>query len=158
LRKMAPAKERALFTEFLKGAVAEYSVGLGHLTILGQPAGNEIQRFEQLLDMTVQGDSSSWLNPQQFEQCLNEIIRDSTLIPRVMLMQDINVSKWSIAGRTVATGSCFSLFYGIKPCVSTLLFFDALQDFYHIRQILKDLHFCTLNEIHLKAVKKVRED
>ena len=87
---------------------------------------------------------------------LAEIIHDSTLIPGFMLMQSITVSKWSIEGRAVATDSRFHLYYGVKPCISTFLRFDVLEQFRYIKQVLEDLGFCTLNEIHLKFVRKPR--
>lgn len=167
LRKLAPATEKALFTEFLTRAVAEYSLSDGSLTLFsGLPRGTIfngilggngiVQRFEHLLGATTQNGHFAPLSPQQIEKCLNEIIIDSTLIPRLILVQPVAVSKWSIEGRAVATDSRFLLYYGIKPCISTFLRFDDLDQFQYIKQAFEDLGFCTLNKIHLKVVREPR--
>ncbi len=47
-----------------------------------------------------------------------------------------------------------NLFYGMKPCISTFLQFETVEHFEFIRQVLEYLHFCKLNEKHLKPMKR----
>jgi hypothetical protein len=168
LRNMKPARQRALFDEFLKKAVAEYSWFGGSLTLFvgsapaftppeaqgewGHVTSNDVQRFQQLLGA---GDRAFYsLSPQQCETALEEIIRNSALAPGVMLVQSVDVSKWLIEGQPAATQSRFILYYGMKPCLSTHLQFQTTDEFEFIKRVLSDLKFCKLNEKHLKPMKR----
>ena len=42
----------------------------------------------------------------------------------------------------------------MKPCISTFLEFQTIEEFEFIKGVLSDLEFCTLNEKHLKPVKR----
>lgn len=170
LRQMAPTRQKALFDEFLKRAVAEHSLTGGSLTLYmgsapaffpleaqgmwGHVTRNDVQRFEQLLGTSAREGSFYSLSPQQCEAALNEIIRNSTLIPGVMLLQGVDVSKWLIEGQPVATQSRIMLYYGMKPCLSTFLQFETTGQFECIKRVLSDLDFCKLNEKHLKLIKR----
>ena len=153
LRKMPPAKERSLFQEFLTRAVAEYKLEIGTLSYLGLDRLGRIRHFEQLLGVPSLNGGYYSLTPEQFDRCFASILADDTLLPGLMLTQSITVSQWSIAGQPVPTESRFHLYYGIKPCVSTTLRFDTIEQYNYIKQVLSDLKFCTLNELHLKPVK-----
>ena len=170
LRKMEPARQKTLFDEFLKKAVAEHTFTGGTFTLHIGPApaflpleaqgmwghvtSNDVQRFEQLLGTTAREGAFYSLTSQQFEVALNEIIQNSALIPGVMLVQSLNISKWLIEGQPVATQSMLMLFYGMKPCISTFLEFETSGQFEFIKQVLSDLDFCKLSEKHLKPIKR----
>ena len=168
LRNMEPARQRALFEEFLKQAVAEFSFADGSLTLFagsappflkgegpwGHATENDIRRFEQLLGTVARNGSFYSLTVQQCDLVLNEIIRNSALAPGVLFVQMCNISNWLINGQRVATQSMINLNYGMKPCVSTFLQFETVEQFEFVKKVLSDLHFCTLNEKHLKPVKR----
>jgi hypothetical protein len=170
LRKMEPTRQKALFDEFLKLAVAEHSFTGGSLTTsIGSPplfwpleaqktwghvTDKDVQRFEQLLGTGARKGAFYSLTPQQCEMALNEIIKNSTMIPGVMLLQGVNISKWLIDGQPVAIQSQIKLFYGMKPCISTFLQFQTVDQFEFVKRVLSDLQFCKLNEKHLKPIKR----
>lgn len=170
LRKMDPSRQRALFDEFLKKAVAEYSFTGGSLTLhVGSPppffpaesqgmwghvTSDDVQRFEQLLGTAARNGSFHGLSPQQCETALNELIRHSAMIPGVMLLQGVDISKWLIDGQPAPTQSRIHLYYGMKPCISTFLQFETTAQFEFIQRVLSDLDFCKLNEKHLKPIKR----
>ena len=170
LRKMEPARQKGLFDDFLKRAVAEHSFRGGSLTLIVGPApaflplegqgmwghvtSKDIERFEQLLGTASRGGAFYSLTPQQCEMALNEIIQNRALIPGVMLLQNVKISKWLIEGQSVVTQSQITLYYGIKPCISTFLQFQTTDEFEFIKRTLSDLQFCKLNEKHLKPIKR----
>jgi hypothetical protein len=170
LRKMEPARQKALFGEFLKKAVAEYSMTGGSLTLFvgSAPAffpaeaqamwrhatREDVERFEQLLGAAAQDASFYSLTPQQCETALAELIRNRALLPGSVLLQAVEISKWLIEGRAAKTRSRIHLYYGMKPCISTFLQFETVGQFEFIRRVLSDLRFCTLNEKHLKPIKR----
>jgi|SRR5688572_571877 len=167
LRNMEPARQRTLFDEFLKRAVADYSFKNGSLTIFagsppaflegqepwGHATDSDIQRFEHLLGAVAQNGAFHSLAPHQCEAALKEIIRDSAVTPGVLLTQSADISKWLINGQPVATQSLIMLYYGMKPCISTFLEFQTVEQFQFVKQVLSDLQFCILNEKHLKPIK-----
>jgi hypothetical protein len=169
---MEPARQRALLDEFLKRAVAEYSFQNGSLTTSGLPAddlqGEEgpmglatsgnTQRFERVLGVVARNGAFYSLTPGQCEAALNEIIRDSSLAPGVLLLQSVSISQWSINGQPAATQSQLVLYYGMKPCISTFLQFQTVDEFQFVKQVLSDLRFCKLNEKHLKPIKRGKKE
>jgi len=155
LKNMQPAHQIALFGKFLERAVAEYTFFGGDLMVWDISLRKEIQRFENLLGAASKNNYSFHsLTQQQFDMCLNEIVRDDTLIPRLMLMQSFAISKWSVNRQAVATESQINLYYGVKPCISTFLQFDTVEQFHFVKKVLEDLRFCTLNEKYLKVIKR----
>ena len=165
LRNMEPARQKELFAEFLKRAVAEYTFTDGSLTIFTGPAppflgeqgpwghatAADVRRFEDLLGVGLKPYIS--LTSQQCDLALNEIIRNNAIVPGVLLLQSVDISKWLINGQPVPTESTINLNYGMKPCISTFLDFQTVEHFQFIKGIFSDLRFCTLNEKHLKPVK-----
>src|SRR5438874_1045161 len=115
LRKMKAARQKALFAEFLKQAVAEYSFNGGNLTFFvesapgfsaseaqgmwGHVTSDDVRRFEQLLGANAHGGYFFSLTPQQCEIALDELIQNSALIPGSMLLQGVAISKWMIEGQ-----------------------------------------------------------
>ena len=95
--------------------------------------------------------------PNQCEVALNEIIRDSALRRGVLLQQSFEISKWLINGQPAAIRSRVHLDYGMKPCISTFLKFETVEQFVFVKKVLSDLDFCTLNEKHLKPVKRMKK-
>jgi hypothetical protein len=170
LRKMEPTRQKALFDEFLKRAVAEHSFTGGSLTLhVGSPptflhleaqeawghvTSDDVQRLEQLLGTGPRQGSFYSLTAQQCEMALSDIIQNSAMIPGVMLLQGVKVSRWLIDHQPVPTQSEFYLYYGMRPCVSTLLQFETVEQFEFIKRVLSDLNFCKLNEKHLKPIKR----
>ena len=71
-----------------------------------------------------------------------------------MLLQSVDISKWLIEGQPVTTQSRVTLYYGMKPCISTFLQFETTSQFEFIKRVLADLDFCKLNEKHLKPIKQ----
>jgi hypothetical protein len=168
LRNMAPARQRALFEEFLTRAVAESSCVGGSLTIYagspppflagqepwGHATDSDIQRFEQLLGTVSKNGSFYSLTKEQCETALTELIGNPALSLGVMLLQHFEFSKWLINGQPVAAQSRVMLYYGTKPCISTFLQFQTIDQFKFVKQVLSDLHFCKLNEKHLKPIRR----
>jgi hypothetical protein len=44
--------------------------------------------------------------------------------------------------------------YSMRPCLSTSLRFDSIEQFQQIARVLADLKICKLNEKHLRPVRK----
>ena len=169
LPRMEPLRQKTLFDEFLRQAALEYSFAGGSLTLFaGTPPANapaevqaqyghvtstDVQRFEQLLRASARDGTFAVLSTQQCELALNEIIKTSALTSGVMLLQRVDIAKWLIANQPVATDSHMMLYFGMKPCVSTFLEFETIEQFEFIRKVLSDLQFCELNKKHLKPVK-----
>lgn len=167
---MEPTRQKALFEEFLKKAVAEYSFSSGSLTLhtgsaptflppdaqgmWGHVTPKDVERFEQLLGATAREGSFYSLTAQQCEIALAELIQNSALLPGSMLLQGVDISKWLVEGQPVETQSRIHLYYGMKPCISTFLQFETTAQFEFIKQLLSDLDFCKLNEKHLKPIKR----
>ena len=85
---------------------------------------------------------------------MHELIRNPALLPGAMFLQTIDISKWRIEGQPVPTQSLIMLYYGMKPCLSTFLQFETVDEFEFVKRVLADLQFCKLNEKHLKPVKQ----
>src|SRR5687768_12116467 len=110
LRKMEPARQRDLFAEFLKRAVAEYSFEDGSLTLFigeappflpvemqgqwGHVTGEDVRRFEQLLGCPARDGAFYSVAPEKCELALTELIQKSALLPGSMLLQSVHISKW----------------------------------------------------------------
>ena len=93
LRNMKPARQRALFDEFLKKAVAEHSFTGGSLTLFvgsdpavqrleargisGHVTSNDVQRFQELFGAGDRDGAFYSLTPPQCETALDEIIRNT---------------------------------------------------------------------------------
>ena len=170
LGKMQPARQRELFAEFLKRAVAEHSFTGGSLTFFigdapaflpleaqgqwGHVTSDDVRHFEQLLGTPAREGAFYSLTSQQCEAALTELIQRSALLPGSMLLQGVDISKWLIEGQPVATQSRVALYYGMKPCISTFLEFETTGQFEFIKRVLIDLEFCKLNEKHLKPIKQ----
>ncbi len=166
LGKMQPARQRELFAEFLKRAVAEHSLTGGSLQFFigtapaflpleaqaqwGHVTSDDVQHFEQLLGASEREGAFYSLTSQQCEVALTELIQCSALLPGSMLLQGVDISKWLIEGQPVATHSRVMLYYGMKPCISTFFEFETTGQFEFIKRVLADLDFCKLSEKHLK--------
>lgn len=169
LGKMQPARQRELFAEFLKRAVAEHSFTNGTLTFFigdapaflpleaqgqwGHVTSDDVRHFEHLLGSPSRAGNFA-LSAQQCEVALTELIQRSALLPGSILLQGVDISKWLIEGHPVTTESRFFLYYGMKPCISTFLEFETTSQFEFIKRVLVDLDFCKLNEKHLKPNKQ----
>jgi hypothetical protein len=149
LKKMKPARINALFSEFLVRAVAEHSIWHRTLQVFKPLTSIHVRRFEQLLGVVAPGGHFS-LTPHQFEESLHEIINDDALIPDVLLMQGVAISQWLIEGQPVATDSRFLVYYCPRPCLTTWLNFETIEQFQCIRRVFEDLDFCELHEKYLK--------
>jgi hypothetical protein len=170
LGKMQPARQRELFAEFLKRAVAEHSFTGGSLTFSigdapaflplkaqvqwGHVTSDDVRHFEQLLGASAREGAFYSLTAQQSEAALTELIQRSSLLPGSMLLQSVDISKWLIEGKPAATQSQIMLYYGMKPCISTFLQFETTSQFEFIKQVFADLAFCKLNEKHLKPIRQ----
>jgi hypothetical protein len=170
LGRMEPARQRELFAEFLKGAVAEHLFTGGSLTFFigeapaflpleaqgqwGHVTSDDVGHFERLLGTSAREGAFYSLTAQQSEAALAELIQRSSLLPGSILLQSVEISKWLIEGQPVATQSRVALYYGMKPCISTFLDFETTGQFEFIKRALADLDFCKLNEKHLKPVKQ----
>lgn len=170
LGKMPPARQRQLFAEFLKRAVAAHSFTDGSLTFFvgaaptflplaaqgqwGHVTGDDVRHFEQLLGKPAREGAFYSLAPQKCELALADLIQRSALLPGTILAQTAEISQWLIDGQPVPTQSRVTLHYGLKPCISTFLEFGTTREFEFIRRTLADLEFCTLNEKHLKPIQQ----
>ena len=154
LRNMEPERQKTLFDEFLKKAVAEHSFATSSLQFLPGSDPADVRRFEQELGITTQHGGFWSLTQQQSEVALNEIIRNRAGLRRILFSSSINISEWLIDGKPVDVQSHISLFYGMKPCISTFLQFETTDQFEFIKRILSDLKFCKLSEKHLKPIKQ----
>ena len=172
LGKMQPTRQRELFAEFLKRAVAEHSPTGGSLQFFigdapaflpleaqgqwGHVTSDDVRHFEQLLGSAASEGAFFSLTAQQCETALTELIQRSALLPGSILLQGVEVSKWRIDGQPVTTQSRVSLYFGMRPCISTFLEFESTSQFEFIKRVLADLDFCKLNEKHLKPSSRER--
>jgi hypothetical protein len=138
-----PAKRaKALFTEFFATAISDYKFSTASFGITD---GNveTVQRFESLLSAIAGNGHFAGLTQEQFDLCLNEIVREEALASgrtsSFILLQAFEISKWRIHGQL--------------PCISTFLQFETVEQFQEIKRVPKNLHFCKLNEKHLKPVR-----
>jgi len=155
LRNMQPSREKALFSDFVARVVAQYSFLDGILLMANASQREVVQHFERLLGTTVGRDGATFaLTPQQCQQCLDEIVADAALRPRLLLAEVFGISMWSINGEAIVTDSRIHLQYGIKPWVSTFLQFETVEQFHYVKRVLEDLGFCKLNEKHLRSSKR----
>ena len=162
-------RQKTLFDEFLKKAVAESVWSGGSLKFfLGSAppflptkaqktwehvTRDDVHRFEQLLGASALDGAFYSLSPQQCEVALAEIIQNDVLIPGVMLLQRVDISKWCLDSRPIATQSQMTLHYGMKPCISMFLTFETIDQFGFIKRVFADLQLCKLNEKHLKPMR-----
>lgn len=170
LRNMEPDRQRSLFQQFLKIAVADYQFKNGSLTIFagspppflqgqepwGHAKESDVQAFEALLGASSRTGVFDALEPGQCDLALEEIISNPVVRPGVLLSQVVEVRAWLIDGRRSATESLISLYYGMKPCLSTFLQFGTMEEFQFVKKVFSDLQFCTLNEKRLKPLKGVK--
>jgi hypothetical protein len=170
LGRMQASRQRELFAEFLKRAVAGHSFTGGSLTFFlgdapaffpvkargqwGRVTSDDVRRFEQLLGTPALEGAFYSLAAHQCESALTELIQRSALLPGSMLLQGVDISRWLIEGQPVPTQSKVTLYYGMKPCISTFLQFETTGQFEFIKRVLADLAFCKLNEKHLKPIKQ----
>ena len=148
---MQPARQRELFAEFLKRAVAEHSFTGGSLKFSigdapaflpleaqgqwGHVTSDDVRHFEQLLGISARDGAFYSLTAQQCDAALTELIQRSSLLPGSMLLQGVEVSKWLIEGQSVATQSRLMLYYGMKPCIATFLEFETTSQFEFITRV-----------------------
>jgi hypothetical protein len=166
LRNMKPSREKALMDRFFEIAVAQYSFSSG--SVFYQPSMDTLfneeparlcrKHFEGILDVESSPHSLVNLGKEQFDLCLNELIRNDSLYisgsSGAVLMSGVEISKWRIKGEESPTKSHMNIFYGAKPRISTFLAFRDLEEFNFINQVLEELGICRLNEKHLKTKKK----
>jgi hypothetical protein len=156
---MEPARQKALLGEFLARAVSKYSYIGGNFSLLS-PAlrsdahfPDQLQHFERLLGPAPHG--AFWtVTREQSEKCLDELIRDSTLIPGSLLLQSFAVTEWTIDGQPTPTKSMLNFYYGNSRGISTFFRFDTMEQFDYVKRVLEELRICKLNEKHLKAAKR----
>ena len=168
---MQPARQRELFAEFLRRAVAAHSFADGGSLQFfigdappflpleaqaqwGHVTSDDVRHFEQLLGASARQGAFYSLTSQQCEAALTELIQRGALLPGSMLLQGVDISGWLIEGQPVTTQSRVVLYYGMKPCISTFLEFETPGQFEFIKHVLADLGFCKLNEKHLKPIKQ----
>ena len=170
LGKMEPARQKMLFDQFLKTAVAAYSTTSGSLklftgaappslppdaqAIWGHTTDGDVERFEKLLGTTARNGSFDTLTGQQCEAALAELVQNDALARGSMFLQGIEISSWLVEGQPVKTQSRILLYYGADPRITTFLEFETLEQFEFVKQVLSDLKFCKLNEKHLKSTKR----
>jgi hypothetical protein len=156
LQKLTAARARELFGQFLATAVAEYQFKGGSL-IIGEPSGQVLQRYEVLAGAKALNGYLGDLACDQTEKCIDEFIKDeasASFAPdHFVLAQHFEITKWLVQGQEAATRSTLFIYYGLFPCLSTLLQFETVQQFQAIKQVLEDLRLCKLNEKHLKPMR-----
>jgi hypothetical protein len=166
LKNMKPAHEKALLDKFFEVAVAESSFGTG--SVFYQPTMESLfdedppkkckEHFASILGIEPSPISLSNLGREQFDWCLNEMIRNDSLYisgqSGAVLSCGVTISKWRIKGEEFPTESQIHIYYGAKPRLATFLTFRDLEEFRFIDQVLGELGICRLNEKHLKALKK----
>ena len=162
LRNMKPARERALFGDFLARAVAEYAVGDGSLVIASllspELSGATVAHFENLLGQKAVNNSFSMLSPAQSQRCLDELVANEALYQQqyVILTQPFRIANWLIEGAPSSTESLISVNYGSAPLLSTWLDFSSKEEFSYVADVLASLKLCRLNAKYLKPARHVQ--
>lgn len=157
---MKPAKERELFQEFLRMAVAEYRIGEGSLSISSmeslQLGTRSVEHFECVLSVKSFNGFFPKLSQAQIDMCFRELVSDEHLCvgQHVNLLEPISIAKWLIDDTQTMTHSSIVLYYGSSPLLSTFFRFDTLEDFHYIRDVLQTLKLCRLNDKHLKLERR----
>ena len=160
LRNMKPARERELFQEFLRMAVAEYRIGEGSLSISSMESpelgARSVEHFERVLNVKSFNGFFPKLSQAQIDICFSELVLDEHLCvgQHVNLLEPISIAKWLIDERRTMTHSSIVLYYGSSPLLSTFLRFDTLEDFHYIQDVLLTLKLCRLNDKHLKVERR----
>jgi hypothetical protein len=160
LRGMKPARQRALFQEFLRQAVAQYGSGEGSLGISAmqspESAASAVERFERILGLKSYNGFFPKLSKAQIDLCFDELVADEALCAgqHLNLLEPVPVTHWSIDGTEVPTASQFMLYYGSLPTLGTSLRFNSVEEFQRIRDVLQAIKLCKLNEKHLRLDKR----
>ena len=160
LRNMKPAKERELFHEFLRLAVAEYRIGQGSLSISSmespQLGARTVEHFERVLNVKSFNGFFPKLSEAQIDICFKELVLDEQLCvgQHVNLLEPVSIAKWLINERQSATRSSIILYYGSLPLLSTFLRFETIEEFQYIQHVMRTLKLCRLNDKHLKPGKR----
>lgn len=161
LGKMPTARAKSLFDEFLSQATRDHKFMSADLMILESLPGL-VSQFENLLGMPVQGQDPkqfSNLSESQGEQCVNGIVKyeASSNVPSsrspFWFSESIAIPKWHIKGQDVRAGSWCTIHYGRSPRFSTAFYFETVEHFQAIKQLLKSLQFCELNEKYLTVAR-----
>lgn len=157
LPNMPAKRANELVNQFLATAAGEYKFLSSSLGII-DGTGQIVPRMERLLGTAARGGQFGDLTQQQSAVCLEEIIKEEDQAASIktspfMFAHNFEISQWHFAGQFVATTSKISMHYGQLPCISTFLWFDTVEQFRHVKQVLGDLGLCNLNEKHLKPVK-----
>jgi hypothetical protein len=117
-----------------------------------------VEHFESILGIESNLNALTNLGREQFDLCLNELIRNDSLYisgkSGAVLLCGVEISKWRIKGEESPTQSHMQIYYGAKPRIATFLSFRDLEEFKFIDQVLGELGICHLNEKHLKIKKK----
>lgn len=163
---MKPSHEKALIDRFFEVAVSESSFATGSVfyqpsseTLLDEdPARKCREHFARILGIEPSHISLANLGREQFDLCLNELIRNDSLYVSgrsgAMLLCGVEISKWRIKGEESPTKSHVGIYYGAKPRISTFLGVRDIEEFRFIDQVLGELGLCRLNEKYLKIKKK----
>ena len=155
LRKMPALRARNLLQEFLLSSATNYELHSASLSI--DRAGDHMTgRFAELLGVPPKQFMHEDLNFDQSGACLNEVIRLEAASPTdattIHLDQYFKVTEWTIGGQPVQTQSTLAMHYGARPLLSTRLWFQTVEQFHYIRDVMTDLGLCKLREQYLKLM------
>ena len=155
LRGMPALRARKLLQEFLVSSAEQYELHSASLSV--DRGGDPHDRFAELLGVPPKQFMHENLRFDQFEACLNEVIRLEAASPTdastIHLSQYFKITEWTIGGRPVQTQSTLTMHYGARPFLSTRLWFQTVEQFQYIRDVMTDVGLCKLSAQHLKLMK-----
>jgi len=176
---MQPAKQKELFDKFFEIAVCEYSFSSGsvyyqpswndfvptsshheyeeaivdHIDNFFQTnieSRDEFQEyFKKVLNVNQAQPAFSNLSKEQFDICLNELIKMPNRTGAVV-EASYTIKAWKIAGERVSTYSTLIIHYGANSLITTMFQFNDISEFEYLKQVFQELGICKLNPKHLK--------
>jgi hypothetical protein len=156
LRKMPALRASTLLKEFLAKATRHHEFKSASLSI-NYRDDRIARRFAEILRLETKDFTHGKLSFDQSNVCLQEIIRlesaSSADAGVILLNQSFEIMQWVVDGKSVNTRSKLTMSYGALPSISTRLWFETIEQFQYIRQVMSDLGLCKLNEQHLKFMK-----
>jgi hypothetical protein len=159
LRGMPALRARKLLQEFLSSSAAQYEFHSASLSI--DRGGDPHDRFAELLGVPPKQFMHKNLRFDESEACLNEVIRLEAASPKdactIDLNQHFKITEWTIGGQPVQTQSTVTMHYGVRPFLSTRLWFQTVEQFQYIRDVMTDVGLCKFSAQHLKLMKPPTE-
>jgi hypothetical protein len=159
LRRMPVSRVRALLSAFFEAGVDEYRFHSSNIWT-SNASPDIVAHYEQATGKSAEHGRIANLTYEQSESCLAVLLADEeefrTNDIHLSLWQDFVITKWRHRDSESLTNSILGVQYDIWPHLSTNLQFESVDQFNYVRGVLGDIGLCSLNEKHLKLLRRGR--